>query len=184
MAELCEKQQLALQDPSQENFLAETEASVRWERVATLEEAFLKQKAKIHWLRVGDQNNKYFHQMLQAQNSKNAIRTIQLTNGQRVSDPKEIKSEAERYFRDFLQQNPSSYTGATSEDIQLLVGYSCNPETQRLLAREVSAEEIRSVLFNMPANKAPGLDGYTTEFFKAAWSIIGPDFIVAVQSFS
>lgn len=35
----------------------------------------------------------------------------------------------------------------------------------------------------MPSNKAPGPDGYTTEFFKAAWSIIGKDFTTAVHSF-
>uniref|UniRef100_A0A0D3AZ13 Uncharacterized protein n=1 Tax=Brassica oleracea var. oleracea TaxID=109376 RepID=A0A0D3AZ13_BRAOL len=35
----------------------------------------------------------------------------------------------------------------------------------------------------MPSNKSPGPDGYTPEFFKAAWPIIGEDVVVAVQSF-
>lgn len=38
------------------------------------------------------------------------------------------------------------------------------------------------MLFAMASNKSPGPDGYPCEFYKNAWSIIGPDFLVAVQS--
>lgn len=51
-----------------------------------------------------------------------------------------------------------------------------------MLMEDVSEEEIRKVLFAMPANKSPGPDGYSSEFFRTAWTIIGNDFIVAIQS--
>ena len=35
----------------------------------------------------------------------------------------------------------------------------------------------------MPANKAPGPDGYPMEFYKAAWPVIGKDLITEIQSF-
>ena len=35
----------------------------------------------------------------------------------------------------------------------------------------------------MPSEKTPGPDGYTKEFFVAAWKVIESDFVVAVQSF-
>ena len=51
-----------------------------------------------------------------------------------------------------------------------------------MLVNDVSEEEIRKVLFAMPANKSPGSDGYSSEFFRTAWPILGNDFIVAVHS--
>ncbi|KAG7587392.1 Reverse transcriptase domain [Arabidopsis thaliana x Arabidopsis arenosa] len=52
-----------------------------------------------------------------------------------------------------------------------------------MLTNEVSEEEVRKVLFAMPVNKSPGPDGFTCEFFKESWSIVGKDFVVAIQSF-
>lgn len=53
----------------------------------------------------------------------------------------------------------------------------------RLLDGEVTAEEIQRVLFAMAANKSPGPDGYTCEFYISAWPIIKDDFVASVQSF-
>lgn len=44
---------------------------------------------------------------------------------------------------------------------------------QNLLIGDVPAEEIRRVLFSKAADKSHGPDGYVSEFFKAAMSIIG-----------
>lgn len=35
----------------------------------------------------------------------------------------------------------------------------------------------------MPVNKSLGPDGYTVEFFKGAWSLIGKDVTKSIQSF-
>lgn len=51
--DLCNKQTTALLHPNSENFEAEIEASNRWQIIATLEEGFLKQKSKIHWIKEG-----------------------------------------------------------------------------------------------------------------------------------
>lgn len=53
----------------------------------------------------------------------------------------------------------------------------------RLLDKDVSAEEIKNVLFAMAANKSPGPDGFSCEFYKSACPVIDNDFVVAVQSF-
>ncbi|KAK1441117.1 hypothetical protein QVD17_06955 [Tagetes erecta] len=45
------------------------------------EERFLKQKAKIHWLAVGDANNAFFHNSLKCKNHGSRIELVKDTNG-------------------------------------------------------------------------------------------------------
>lgn len=59
---------------------AEYDAYDRWVRVSDLEERVLKQRSKIHWLAVGDQNNKTFYQAIKAREARNAIREIENEN--------------------------------------------------------------------------------------------------------
>jgi len=39
---------------------------------------------------------------------------------------------------------------------------------------------IKEALFNIGNDKAPGLDGYSSLFFKKSWDIVGADFCAAV----
>lgn len=70
--------QLALDyDPFNDRLKAEEIKVARDYRSAALEEEhLLKQKSKIHWLKVGDQNNKFFHKSLQVKRNCNRISSI------------------------------------------------------------------------------------------------------------
>lgn len=48
------------------------------------------------------------------------------------------------------------------------------------MQKDVSADEVKRTIFTMKSNKAPGLDGFSTGFYKAAWPIISD----VVQSYS
>lgn len=58
---LCEAQSTMLTAPTQENIHDEAEAYRRWVFLSALEEKVISQRAKVHWLEVGDGNNKSFH---------------------------------------------------------------------------------------------------------------------------
>lgn len=100
---LCEKQKNTLVQPIEGSVIHEEgEAYEKWLHIAGLEEEHLKQKAKLHWLEVGDLNNKTFHNSIRARKSQNAIWEIKCSNGIRLTTHEEIKVEAERYFSEFL----------------------------------------------------------------------------------
>ena len=179
---LCEKQKNTLVSPSEENVIEEAEAYEKWLFVAGLEEEHLKQKAKLHWLEVGDLNNKTFHNSIRTRKAQNAIREICCSNGSRIVQHEDIKLEAERYFSEFLNQRPENYQGATVDELKDLLKFLCSDEDGRYLDAEVTAEEIKKVLFSMPSHKSPGPDRFPCEFYRVAWPVIGQDFIVAVQS--
>ncbi|GKE11910.1 RNA-directed DNA polymerase, eukaryota, partial [Tanacetum coccineum] len=51
------------------------------------------------------------------------------------------------------------------------------------LDRAVSRDKIRRAVWNCGENKSPGPDGYTFDFFKKYWSLVGVDFCDAVDYF-
>ena len=44
-------------------------------------------------------------------------------------------------------------------------------------------EVIRKAMWSIADDKAPGLDGYNSRFYKAMWSVVGPDVVIAIQNF-
>ncbi|XP_024010658.1 uncharacterized protein LOC112086111 [Eutrema salsugineum] len=148
--QLCNQQELNALTPSESGAQAESLAFARWEHLSELEEVFLKQKSKLHWLNVGD---------------------------------KYIKGEAERHFREFLTEMPAEYQGISTEELEGLLERKCSQAESASMIEEITDEEVMKVVFSMPNDKSLGPDGYTSEFFKGAWAIVGRDVIVAVQSF-
>lgn len=60
------------------------------------------------------------------------------------------------------------------------LNFSQVPEHMKAsLVREVSAEEIRSAMFFIGGDKAPGPDGFNASFFHQNWSVVGPDVVAA-----
>ncbi|KAF9660842.1 hypothetical protein SADUNF_Sadunf19G0005700 [Salix dunnii] len=53
----------------------------------------------------------------------------------------------------------------------------------REISTPITKEEIQAALFSIFDSKAPGPDGFSARFFKAGWSIVGEDFVAAVQDF-
>nr|GFB58325.1 RNA-directed DNA polymerase, eukaryota, reverse transcriptase zinc-binding domain protein [Tanacetum cinerariifolium] len=51
------------------------------------------------------------------------------------------------------------------------------------LVRIVSNEEIKLALFDIDGNKAPGPDGFSSQFFKDSWSVVGDDVCKVVRDF-
>nr|CAD40511.2 OSJNBa0050F15.5 [Oryza sativa Japonica Group] len=51
------------------------------------------------------------------------------------------------------------------------------------IEEDITEEELKATIFSMPAEKAPGPDGFIGAFYKAAWEIIKEDLLKAVISF-
>lgn len=53
-----------------------------------------------------------------------------------------------------------------------------------MLTAPVLSEEVRVAAFSIKEDSAPGTDGLTDTFYKRFWSIVGPNTVREVQSFS
>ena len=64
-----------------------------------------------------------------------------------------------------------------------IITKSITAEDCALLADPVTPEEIRQAMFSILGNKAPGLDGFNSFFFKHTWEVIGGLVVQAIQNF-
>lgn len=64
-------------------------------------ESSLKQKAKLKWLTLGDENTRYFHHSIQHRRKCNAINVLHLQDGTTI-DPRLIHEAFQKYYTDIL----------------------------------------------------------------------------------
>ena len=179
---LCQAQSAVLNSPSNP-MLRENEKSClkNYHDLAVAEEGFLKQKSRVQWLKLGDQNTSFFHKAVKAHNARSALKVITMANGSRTEDPVAIKQEAVRHFQGILCSDEPS--ASRSEYLNSLDGFRWSPQHIDTLNKAISNEEIKAAIFSIDDSKAPGPDGFSSRFFKAAWGIIGNVVCSAVSSF-
>jgi hypothetical protein len=165
------------------SLLQERECLHQYVSISKAEEAFLKQKARNQWLQLGDQNSAFFHRLLKGRHARNTITHFCDEHGNRVEEVNQIKGLAEEFYKKLLGTSQMGFSDEFATRITHLISPIVPAESAALLEKPVTAEEIKKTMFSMPLNKAPGPDGFTTEFFKSSWSVVGEDVVAAIQSF-
>ncbi|KAL0295407.1 UNVERIFIED_CONTAM: hypothetical protein Sradi_6837100 [Sesamum radiatum] len=116
-----------------------------------METSMLRQRAKVNWLKYGDQCSSTFFRKINARRASQRVYQITNMAGETLTDANQVAAEFIMFF-------------------------------QTLLGGERRAQ-IRTAFFDISEDSAPGPDGYTSGFFKAAWPEIGADLCAAVAEF-
>nr|GEX46926.1 hypothetical protein [Tanacetum cinerariifolium] len=139
--ELAEIQFVVTADPHSDDLReAELKCFNAYNAALRDEESFLRQKATTEWLKEGDRNSKYFHNVVKGRQNKSRNYVVENLNG---------------------------------------IPLFCN----EMRGQDISVDEIKSALFDIDGNKAPGPDGFSSYFFKSYWAVIGEDLCKAVKEF-
>ncbi|GJZ49122.1 RNA-directed DNA polymerase, eukaryota, reverse transcriptase zinc-binding domain protein [Tanacetum coccineum] len=143
-----------------------------------MEERFLKQKAKVEWLKVGDSNSTYFHKSVKGRISRNRIDIITDVGGNLITGDG-VPSAFVSHYEAFLGQSGIT-TPFDSDD---LIMTKLDSDQALEMIKNVTAKEVKDALFSMGNDKSPGPDGYTACFFKESWDIVAADVTCAIQEF-
>lgn len=164
--------------------LAELErlANNKWHTLLQAEESFLCQRSVVTWLREGDLNTAYFHRMAASRQAINHIHFLFDPAGNRLDSNSQIQDLCVDYFVDLLG-GPEELPQFDPADISDLLDFRCTHLQSEALAKSFSPEEIKDAVFGLPRNKTAGPDGYSAEFFRSCWHIIGPEVIEVVSEF-
>jgi hypothetical protein len=145
--------------------------------LAALERSRKRQASRINYLREGDANTKFFHLRVNARKRKNFIMRLKHNNGWSTTH-----EDKEKLILDHFSQ-------ALGRPPPRLLDFNwavLNPIVHSLedLGLPFSISEIKEAIDDMPADKAPGPDGFSISFFRSCWDIIKDDLIRAINAFS
>nr|GEU72208.1 hypothetical protein [Tanacetum cinerariifolium] len=143
-----------------------------------MQERFLKQKAKILWLKEGDSNSVYFHKAVKGRMSRSRIDVVADSDGM-IYKNKRVVDAFVSHYAVYL-----GHEGITScLNTQGLFDQILDIDATVDMVKEVCDKEIKEAMFSMGNDKSPGLDGYTAAFFKESWDTVSNDVIKAVKEF-
>ncbi|KAL2251910.1 UNVERIFIED_CONTAM: hypothetical protein Sindi_2313300 [Sesamum indicum] len=180
---LDEAQQLVSSDRQSEAFLQlEHCCRLVYAKAAKLEQIMLQQRAKMQWMKGGDQCSRIFFRKIAQRRVARRILQINDDNGTIHTEPEDIINEFVRYYQNLL--------GGNRRQITLDIGF-LRPWARHVLSNEeaghlISAftpDDVKQAVFDIAEDKAPGPDGYSSGFFKAAWPVVGQEVTKAVLEF-
>ncbi|XP_059635593.1 uncharacterized protein LOC132277762 [Cornus florida] len=148
----------------------EREIAKRYANLCLAEEMFFKQKAQVHWLRVGDQNTAYFMKCFSSKVNKRKINSIEDHNGE-VLQGIDLQNTFLNHFQNLLGQSYNHYPGMSS--FSNLISKSVPANLIPPLTDILTDLEIQQSILSINPYKSPGLDGFNSCFFSHTWPIIG-----------
>ncbi|XP_071680438.1 uncharacterized protein [Lolium perenne] len=145
--------------------------------LAALERSRKRQASRIRYLREGDANTKFFHLRVNVRKRKNHILRLKHNDGWAVTHDDKAKLIFD-HFSQALGRPPPRLLDFNWEAL--------NPTAHQLedLGLPFSEEEIKEAIDDMPADKAPGPDGFSIAFFCSCWDIIKDDLMLTINAFS
>ncbi|KAL0393190.1 UNVERIFIED_CONTAM: hypothetical protein Sradi_2541800 [Sesamum radiatum] len=143
-------------------------------KATKLKHVMLRQRAKLQWLKGGDQCSKAFFRRVATRRANKRVFQISDDDGNEQTDPATICS----VFVDFFEGLLGGARTDRALDLQYLRPWArhiLTEEEARALICPVSRDEVKTTFFDIEEDKAPGPDGFSSGFFKAAWPIVGEE---------
>ncbi|KAL0284385.1 UNVERIFIED_CONTAM: hypothetical protein Sradi_7200300 [Sesamum radiatum] len=147
-----------------------------------LEQHMLQQRAKMAWMKDGDQCSRIFFRKVAKRRSSKRVFQITGSDGQTCTSPSEVTDTFIEYYQNLLGGHRRTHL----MDLRYLRPWArhiLSEDDARLLVRPVSPNEVKQAIFDIDETKAPGPDGYSSAFFKAAWQVVGGDVTCAIMEF-
>ncbi|KAL2237629.1 UNVERIFIED_CONTAM: hypothetical protein Sindi_0954600 [Sesamum indicum] len=151
-------------------------------KAAKLEQIMLQQRAKMQWMKGGDQCSRVFFRKIAQRRSARRILQINDEHGNTHTEPGAVVNEFVTFYHSLL----CGERRRAVIDLRFL-----RPWARHLLSEEDASSllvpftpvDVKQAVFDIDEDKAPGPDGYSSGFFKAAWPIVGHEVSSAVLDF-
>lgn len=142
-----------------------------------MEEVAWRQKSRISWLKEGDKNTRFFHNMAKMRRRIDHIGNLR-SSGRVIEKPEDIKEEIATFFDKLYRRN--SFSRPKLDGVSFP---SISAEDKSWLEKEFEVEEVESALAEYGSEKATGPNGFNFSFIKAGWDFLKKNFMDMLMEF-
>ncbi|XP_019186519.1 PREDICTED: uncharacterized protein LOC109181223 [Ipomoea nil] len=139
-------------------------------RIELQEDTYWRQRAKQHWLKDADANTRFYHRYASHRKKKNAITKVMNNDGDWIEGDA-MRNVILDYYRGIFNSSSPTVNDDFFGSIQSRVTGTQNES----LLRPFEESEVKSALFSMYPDKAPGPDGMNPGFYQHFWDVVGTD---------
>jgi hypothetical protein len=135
------------------------------------EEILWRQKSRVQWLNEGEKNTKFFHRSMIHRRLINRITKLDDSQGNTLLTHQEIMHELTDFYKDLLSEPNVDRTSAiewVTQNIPTII----TQEQNEALMTPITQAEVDQAIQELPIGKAPGPDGFTTDFFHSCWPML------------
>jgi hypothetical protein len=143
--------------------------------LSVIERIRIRQRSRVCWLRAGDANTRFFHVKANGRRRKNFIHSLRRDDGPDAVSQEEKRQVVDTHFHAILG------TGSAASATFDWAALGLPTHDLSALDADFTLDEIHDAVKAMPADKAPGPDGFISNFFKSSWELVGPDILLAFQ---
>ncbi|KAM3237888.1 hypothetical protein P3L10_012918 [Capsicum annuum] len=151
---------------------------IKWNKARVM---YLQMKCRAHWLKDGGLNTTFFHSVLKTRRNANRIFRIQDQQGKDIIDTQGIAQSFVHFYTSLLGTSMQNRVSVCSSIVKKGPVISANQ--REMLSRNFTEKEVKKALWVIAGDKAPGPDGYRSQFFKDCWEIVRTDLIAGVMEF-
>ena len=142
-------------------------------------------RTKERWIEEGDKNTKFFLNLEKARGNSKVISSLELDDNTIITDQLDILQAQRQYFENLYRIEANVNEDNIEEQLGLFVDQNeiptLNEEQRKRCEGKVTLDELGRALKGLNHGSSPGLDGFTSEFYKVFWGRLGE---ILVSSFN
>ena len=128
-------------------------------------------RSRIKYFNLGEKPNKYFLNLENYNFVSKSIKELRMDDGNTITKPEEILEEMRFYQSLYSEKKIKNLSDSKFSEFPKKFN-TLNDVEKVSLDSDITMEELKKHVFNSGANKSPGPDGYTNEFYKTLWTKI------------
>ena len=132
-------------------------------------------RSKVRWHEEGERSTKYLVNLVKKNFEKKHISKLERQDGNLTSDPKEILKEGATYYRNLYTTNKSINLNNKKFEKFFKIGQEMKlSDTDKdSLEDQLATSECKKALQQLAVGKTPGIEGLTSDFYRAFWEQLG-----------